>query len=76
MVHARANVSEAKTITDFPQDFPIFDALIELEQDTKKGSFKDDFMDQVLNFQMIESEFSKLHLLIDKLYQNEDDLTP
>jgi hypothetical protein len=29
------NTSEAKTITDFHQDFPIFDALVELEEDTK-----------------------------------------
>jgi hypothetical protein len=28
---ARVNQSEAKTVTDFQQDFPIFDALLELE---------------------------------------------
>ena len=43
------NTSEAKTVTDFHQDFPIFDALVELEEDTK-DQMKDHFMDSVLDF--------------------------
>jgi hypothetical protein len=33
-------------------------------------------MDNVLNFKQIEEDFGKIHALIDKLYQNEDDLLP
>lgn len=71
------NASEAKTVTDFHQDFPIFDALVELEEDTKNlDKMKDHFMDSVLDFSNIEQQFSKIHLLIDNLFQNEDDLKP
>ena len=71
------NANEAKTVTDFHQDFPIFDALVELEEDTKNlDKMKDHFMDSVLDFSNIEQQFSKIHLLIDNLFQNEDDLKP
>ena len=71
------NTSEAKTVMDFKQDFPIFDSLLELEEDTKnKEEMKDQFMDTVLDFGQIEQEFSKIHILVDNLFQNEDDLKP
>ena len=74
IIHNRNfNSSDAKTVThDYQHETPIFDALIELEED----SLKDHFMDHVLNFHQIEQDFRKIHQLIDKLYQNEDDLEP
>lgn len=33
-------------------------------------------MTSILDFESIERDFGKVHLLIDKLFQNEDDLVP
>lgn len=102
-----------KATTVFQDDFPIFDALYEMEQEcaSSRGSrnrgekiedlededtalysqnerdkhknpnltqadFKDSFMTSILDFESIERDFGKVHLLIDKLFQNEDDLVP
>jgi len=39
-----------------------------------QSAFKQTLIDHILDTPTIEQEFSKLHLLIDKLFQNEEDL--
>ena len=39
-----------------------------------RADFKDVLVSQILDTGRIEKDFGKIHLLIDKLFQNEDDL--
>ena len=46
---------------------------LKLPQFTQQ-EFKQNLIDQILDTTKVETEFSKLHLLMDRLFQNEDDM--